>query len=255
MDTADSERFPVEKFGDVLNPGHGININKLRIENILKEFAGHGAAVEDMDAAASYSHGGARSYRKKGMNDAGWNIWRGNYGVWLTQLSPDETSVGWWRVGAKDQPYGRFARAFEHASKKDYMGFALDTALWGGLPLAPSPTTPIMLRVVWFSGSWAANADENEDTGSFALRYDSQNGCKTAMAIAVGNSGRWEQRNVTVHDAKFGGAESKCGASWDHTAGADVLLVNKGAMRDVMFHMIGVERRIKLDTAGDTQFV
>ena len=45
------------------------------------------------------------------MDDVGWNIYPGNYGNGLiTQLKPLETSIGRWRVGPRDQHYGRFVR-------------------------------------------------------------------------------------------------------------------------------------------------
>lgn len=233
LDSNDTERFPESDFGPAMISG---KVNMDRLTRIAAAFTMRGAAEEDPTAAASLDHHTPPSYKRKGMNDVGWNIWRGNYGAWMTQLAPDETSVGWWRVGSRAQPYGRFARGFEHASGRDVLGFVLDTHLWGGLPLE-SPPAPISLRVVWFSGSNDAGVN---DTGRFQLKYDAETGCRTAAHIDVGNTGRWEEHTVTVHDARFGGLSSSCHA----LKGADLLLVNRGAMRDVIFHMIEATRII-----------
>ena len=68
------------------------------------------------------------SRRRNGTNDVGYRIWQGNYGNGLIeQLSPFETSIGYWGVGPIDQPYGRYARGFESATGRTDMAFVLDT--------------------------------------------------------------------------------------------------------------------------------
>ena len=100
------------------------------------------------------------------------------------------------------------------------------------------------LRVVWFSNATTPGAQ-------FALQYDSlSGGCKSAFEVDVGSSGTWLEKTTTVQDARFGGANSSChmdvalrdAAGNDDAAVivADMLLVNKGAMQDVVFHMIEV---------------
>ncbi len=38
-------------------------------------------------------------------------------------ITPNKTSVGWWRVGSGKSIYGRFARGFENKSGKNTMYF------------------------------------------------------------------------------------------------------------------------------------
>ena len=45
-----------------------------------------------------------------GLNDACYRVWPGNYERFLTQLDVDSTSFGVWRVGPKDEIFGRYAR-------------------------------------------------------------------------------------------------------------------------------------------------
>ena len=194
---------------------------------IAAAFASRGAALEDPASAAKL--GNAGDYHRKGMNDVGWNIWRGNYGYRLEQLAPSATSVGWWRVGPHSQRFGRFARGFHHASSRDAMSFALATTMLGGLPLAPAAATPVSLRVIWYGGAPNGTAT-NVSFGSFTLRYDSQHGCKTAESVEVKSSGVWEERTVAVGDAGFARG---CG-------GGDLQLVNAGAMADVIFSTLEV---------------
>ena len=84
------------------------------------------------------------------MDDVGWNIYTGNYGNGLVEmLKPSETSIGRWRVGPRDQPWGRFARSFQKKTGRTDMGFTLDKKLWGGLPL--NQKQPLVnLEVVYF---------------------------------------------------------------------------------------------------------
>ena len=102
-----------------------------------------------------------------------------------------------------------------------------------------------LLRVVWFSNATASPG------ARFALQYDSlSGGCKSAFEADVGSSGTWLEKTVTVEDARFGGANSSChmdvalrdAAGNDDAAVivADMLLVNKGSMQDVVFHAIEV---------------
>ena len=63
-------------------------------------------------------------------NDAGCDIAEGNYERFLTQINPDVTSIGLFRVrGTVDKnssKYVRFARSFENATGKNTMYFKFD---------------------------------------------------------------------------------------------------------------------------------
>ena len=253
LDSNDTARFPEDQFGKATYK------NKARLLNIAAAFAERGAREEDPAAAASIGNGAA-SFNRRGMNDVGWNVYRDNYGVRLAQLAPRETSVGWWRVGPPTQWYGRFGRGFHHASGRDTMGFVLDesmgakvkvkglskngSASGGALSagIRQQEQVSYALRVVWFSNATSPGA-------RFAIQYDSlSGGCKSAFEADVASSGIWLEKTITVQDARFGGANSSCRMALPNAAGnddaavmvADMLLVNKGAMQDVVFHMIEV---------------
>lgn len=214
LDSNDTDRFPEAKFGTAVKG------NQDRLLAIAKAFSSRGAAVGDPKAASADPMG---SRKRQHMNDVGWRIWRGNYGNGLlTQLDPIASSIGWWRVGPKDQPYGRFARGFEYATNKTSMGFTLNRQLWGGLPLGHS--LPLVIKVTHF----------DQGPGSFTVQYDGASGCKNAKSVEVGKTGRWVQTTVLVEDAHF---DRSCG--WgEHYKGADVVL--HGEHGDVVFHGIEV---------------
>ena len=171
LDSNDTVRFPEDKFGEATFE------NQARLTAIAAAFSERGAREEDPVAAASIGNG-AKSFDRDGMNDVGWNVFRGNYGVRLTQLAPTKTSVGWWRVGPLSQWFGRFGRGFEHGSGKDTMGFVVEESM----KAATSAQVTVSLRVVWFSNASVAGAQ-------FALQYDAHGGCKTALEVDVGSSG------------------------------------------------------------------
>merc|ERR1711918_266451 len=126
LDSSDISRFPEAQFGEATLK------NQDRYTAIVKAFAPWGAAEEDPASAAKNPFA---SRNRRHMNDVGWNIYTGNYGNGLIEmLKPGETSIGQWRVGPRDQPYGRFARSFQRKSGRTEMGFVLDSRLWGGLP-------------------------------------------------------------------------------------------------------------------------
>ena len=207
LDANDTARFSEASFG------RSVSHNANRMVLIAQHFAAQGAAQED-PRTATLNPMASRS--PKAMNDVGWRIWAGNYGTGrMRQLSPNASSIGRWRVGPKDQPYGRFARSFAATEGKTAMGFAWDRRLWGGLPAAgKGQLGAIQLRVVWYDGDADGGDGDGErdrtrskgaDAAGFALWYDAAGGCAPAFQAALGWSGRWVERTVTVHDARFGG--------------------------------------------------
>ena len=117
LDTANTRRWPVAKYGkvdDAKDPDSKANAN--RMSKIARDYAAFGAKLEDPDEAAD-----KRSViQKKGnyLCDVCWRCWPTNYGRYIVQLRPYETSVGWWQQGPRDQAYGRFACGLHHATKR-----------------------------------------------------------------------------------------------------------------------------------------
>jgi len=150
----------------------------------------------------------------------------GNWGNGLAvQLAPNETSIGWWRVGPRAAPYGRFARGFHAASGRTAMSFVLDERLWGGLPLPAARGVALTLRLVYFDAGG----------GLLTLAYDAAGGCTAAATVPVNTApvvltpwtkvpaaaaptapGAWAEMVVNITDAYFG---RRCGPR-----GADIVL-------------------------------
>jgi hypothetical protein len=209
LDYADTVRFPESNFGKV-----GDGSNRERYDAILR-------LLEPFGAKQSRTGYGRRT-NWKGMDDVGFEIYRSNYELYLHQYEPDKTSVGQWRVGSKEQAYGRFARRFDHASGKDAMYFNLEDGFLNSAPLKGA--YPVEVRVVYF----------DEGRGSWALKYDAvSNPQKTALEVRKTGSGKWKEVSVALSDANFG---NRC------PNGTDLMLVNLDQENDT-FHMVEVTRK------------
>lgn len=209
LDMADTERFPENVYGREKR-----GQNKDRYLAIVNAFAPYGVQQNDVDALNQTSW--------KALNDVGWRIYPGNYQMWLYQKDPNETSQGLWRVGPQDQPYGRFARRFDHASGKDRMSFDIDDRFFFGQPL--NGAYPVTIRVVYF----------DQGTGQWALTYDAVGQPdKTAVVVTKTNTGRWKEQTITIGDGYFGNR----GPSQ-----SDLSLLNLDGQDDT-FHMIEISRQ------------
>jgi Bacterial Ig-like domain len=215
LDASDTARFPEAQFGTASKT------NATRYTKIANAMASYGALQNDPQAA------GATSYNA--LNDVGWQIYTGNFQMWLTQINPNGTSQGLWRQGPKTQMYGRFARRFDHASGKDAIYFDIDDRFFGGQAL--NAGYPVTFRVVYL----------DQGTGSFALKYDAVGGAqKTAFTVTKTNSGQWKEKTMTVSDGYLFNRIS-VPSSVATGATADLMLVNTDAENDT-FHMIEVTR-------------
>ena len=215
LDAADLKRFPPSEFGDgkfTRTPGE-MERGMDRCLKIAAAFAPFGAKQGDPKKAMYVV---MQNRDAAAMNDVGWNIWAGNYQRYLTQYDPDGTSRGWWRVGTKDQPYGRFARGFDAAAGKTAMYFDLDDRF-------PGAKQPVVVRVVYFDSG----------NGSWSLQYDAAGEPrKSAMATRNGDTGRWKEATVTLRDARFGNRGPH---------NTDLALVHTGGA-DTLFHMVEVKK-------------
>jgi hypothetical protein len=141
--------------------------------------------------------------KRMGYNDAGWGILPGNYCRFLTQVDPGAGDVGRWHIDKSI--YGRFARAFEHASSKTRMSFELDAA-FDAEAIAVSITYLDQGRGVWslgVSGLSEKHLFHNSDSGQW----------KTMMVMMPRNALRGEQ-----------------------------LLLNYESGPDTVFHLVEIER-------------
>jgi hypothetical protein len=140
--------------------------------------------------------------------------------LYLHQLEAEATSVGLWRVGPKDQPYGRFARRFDHAAGKDAMAFDLADGFFGE---PHNGRYPVEVRVVYF----------DEGKGRWALQYDAMsNPQKTAVEVTKKGTNRWQEVRVTIADGAFNNRGPQR---------SDLRLVNLDAEDDT-FHLVEITR-------------
>jgi hypothetical protein len=213
LNADDTTRFPEDKYGAA---------NKKNTDRVLKicaEFADHGAVVQDLDKALA---GGLKSRNRTGYNDVAWDRIDEDYGRFLYPIDKLETSVGWWNVGPKDQPYGKFARGFEYKSGKNalYFGFHKDFFKQDGQPVGP-----LTLRLVWLDNT----------TGSWGLSYDAgKENFKSAKTFVGQGTGRWREETFTITDATM---------NHNGPRGADIALVNLDD-KDKIFHLIEVQREV-----------
>lgn len=209
LDSADSVRFPEEKYGKVTQS------NAERVNKIEAKFHKYGAKVGDLHAATSLL-GSNYLYEAKAMNDVGFELIARNYSRFITQIDANETSVGLWRVGPTNQPYGRYARGFENSNGRNRMYFDLDDNF-----LSTKAKEPIVLKIIYL----------DKGSGNFSVRYDStSNPDKTAVTITKANTGNWVTKSITIADGAFTNKGPR---------NSDFSLVNEDNEDDV-FHMIEI---------------
>ena len=213
LDGADTLRFPEGRYGKA------VQANADRMRKIESEFKDHGAKIGDIDAATTLK-GSDYLFEAKAMNDVGFELIARNYSRFITQIDANETSVGLWRVGPTDQPYGRYARAFENSSGRNRMYFDLDDNF-----LSMKAKGAITLKIIYL----------DKGTGKFSVRYDSSSyPDKTAATIAKANTGRWMSKSITIADGAFANKGLR---------NSDFSLVNEDNEDDV-FHMIEIMKNI-----------
>lgn len=209
LDAADTIRFPEKSYGKAEDT------NKERFAAIAKAYEKYGARNGDIDHAI----GGTMSNRQsKAMNDVGFDLAPGNYELYLTQLEANATSQGWWNIGPKDQPYGRFARSFDTGNGKNEMYFVLNKDFF-----AKHHDRRVNVRIVYL----------DEGYGKWALKYIDKDGAvKIAKEVNNRNTGRWKEAMMEIKSAAFTANGPK---------GSDLILSNE-SQENTAFHMVEVTR-------------
>jgi len=224
LDSSDTSRFPeTAAYGGSASKG-----NTNRYVKICEQYASQGAAMDHVEAA-TWGQVAQRNPTNQppggqlGFNDAGWKIHPGNYDRFITQLLPDTTSKGLWRVRGplttNSHPYDRFARRSDHASGNDTMYFDINNNL------LPSLGQRVQLNVTYL----------DRGNGQFRLVYDAASSAqKTAFTVTKMNTDTWKTQSIEVTDWRFGNRG---------TNGSDLQLVNlptDTANPDTIFHGIEV---------------
>jgi hypothetical protein len=215
LDASDTKTYPEAKFGKASQR------NVDRMKNIVAAYAKYGAAIDDENV---FQLGNVEQRRQQtGFNDVGWDIWPGNYGRFIEQIDPEETSIPLWRIGGPITPmssiYSRFGRGFEHSSGKDTMFFKLQDGFSGD-----AKPKVMSINIVWYDAepgsTWKLDYDAGEPT------------MKTALTVTGKGEKQWHHETVTLKDAVFrhGG-----------TKGSDMALVNTDEKDDI-FSLIEVHR-------------
>ena len=220
----DTTKFPTATYG---SPANRANTN--RYTAICAAYASQGAKMDDLNAAPLGQVAQRRA--QTGFNDSGWEIWPGNYERFITQMDPDSTSKGLWRVNGtlttSSHPHDRFARGFDSASGRNTMYFDINDNL------LPSVGQRVRLSVDYL----------DRGTGQFALRYDAVgNNQKTAFTVTKTNSNTWKTASVVVTDWAFGNQGPN---------GSDLTLVNLDSDDDI-FHKLEVTKlaHVQIGTVG-----
>lgn len=221
LDYMDTIRFPEGRFGLVNKQGAGgRGENNERYRQIADSFGEYGAKLDD-PVNASNSDLQVRSQR--GINDVYYNIWPGNYGMYLEQIEPNETSLGYWRVGSKEQAYGRFARGLDPSKGKTAMYFKLDERFF----LNKKTPHSVSVRIVYF----------DKGMGSWSLLYDAANNPrKKAITVKNKNTNQWKEIVVNLKDARLDKRGHK---------NSDLTLAHESG-EEIIFHMVEIKRKSKI---------
>jgi hypothetical protein len=140
LDASDTDKFPEETYGQA------VRSNEQRYLNICATYSSQGAQMDHV-AGATLKQVAQRDTGLTGFNDAGWGIVPGNYDRFITQVLPDSSSYGVWRLGGplsnSSHPYDRFGRRFDHATGRNTMYFDIHDLL------LPSKDQPVQLKVIY----------------------------------------------------------------------------------------------------------
>ena len=219
----------IDKFPEATYGSPATKANTARYTAICAAYASQGAKMDDLNAATL----GQVAQRRVqiGFNDSGWGIWPGNYERFITQMNPDSTSKGLWRVNgtltSSSHPYDRFARGFDSASGRNTMYFDINDKL------LPSAGQRVRISVDYL----------DRGTGQFALQYDAAgNSQKTAFTVAKTNTNIWKTASAIVTDWAFRNSSLN---------GADLTLVNLDSDDDI-FHKLEVTKlaNVQIGTVG-----
>jgi hypothetical protein len=213
LNSANTTKFPVATFGNASQS------NQARYTAICSAYAARGAKMDDVFAATK-----GQVYQRAnqtGYNDAGWDIEEGNYERWITQINPDSTSIGLFRIrgtiDSSSSMYDRFARSFQNSSGRNAMYFKFHQNLFS-LKVPDSLT----FKITWL---------DKTQNSTWAFKYYNSNGLQTALSVTGIGDNQWKTINVVLHNPLI---------NQNGILGSDFMLVNTDGVDDI-FHGIEVD--------------
>ena len=238
LNSADTVKFPVSTYGTATRT------NLARYQAICNDpiYANRGAHIDDTVAVVR-----GQVFQRESQefyNDAGWDICEGNIERFMTQINPDGTSIGLFRVrgpiNATSSKYDRFARSFENSTGKNTMYFQLHTEL-------PASNKILKFTIIWldkYAGS------------TWAFKYKNAAGLQSRTFTGTGTN-EWRTETITLSDAII---------NQGGTLQSDFMLVNTDAIDDIFngieMNILGISRQTQTinfnplpsKTLGDADF-
>jgi len=104
-----------------------------------------------------------------------------NYELFISQINPDETSEGRYRIGGDTAMYGRFARAFKIINGQGIMNFRLDNDFASNIK-----GVDIKVAVTYFDseeGEWSLNCPNGSPANEVTITNGTSNKWKTKEMI------------------------------------------------------------------------
>ena len=220
LNSADKVKFPESKYGTASKT------NLSRYQNICNDpkYYNRGARIDDPTFVTQGQV--AQRENQEFYNDAGWEICEGNIERFFSQINPDATSIGLFRVrGAitsSSSKYDRFARSFENSTGKNIMYFKFDPEVF-----ANSIPKSLNFKIIWL----------DKTVGStWEFKYKSTQGLKSAIQVTGLGDNKWKEVYFTITDAildRSGGF------------GSDFTLVNTDTSDDIFNGIeVDIERTI-----------
>lgn len=215
LNSADKVKFPESKYGNASKS------NLTRYQNICNDpkYYNRGARIEDPNFVTQGQV--AQRENQEFYNDAGWDICEGNIERFFTQINPDATSIGLFRVRgtitSTSSKYDRFARSFENATGKNTMYFKFDEEVFTN-----SIPKILKFKIIWL---------DKLAGSTWSFKYKSTTGTKDAIQVTGTGDNTWKEVNFTINDAVV----DRSGAF-----GSDFTLVNTD-IKDDIFNGIEVD--------------
>lgn len=230
LDVADTVRFPEAVFGPVDN-----GKNPARCSAIVAAVGKVQTRYPPrLDALSNISCGSGR--HRVGLNDAGYQVYPGNYHGFLQQLAPDSTSYGAWRVGPEDELFGRYGRSIMA------MGTEMEFKVVGNV--FDAHVGDVHARVVFFRTKSSAASTLADFVVSYSITA-ADSTAATCVSKTISSTKDAEEHWVEVQftiaigggGGRFGGGG--CGSG----GGADVTIAQPGPEADrIVFNLLEISK-------------